>query len=57
MNLIQARHAKTAGVSFVGITATAAVNPSGAAAPLDETGYAAVADRCCQAEMQVFIIS
>lgn len=33
----------------------AKVNPSGAAAPLDETGYAAVADRCCQAEMKVFI--
>merc|ERR1719359_1217805 len=31
------------------------VNPSGAAAPLDEVGYAAVSDRCCQAEMKVFI--
>jgi len=31
------------------------VNPSGAAAPLDEVGYSAVADRCCQAEMMVFI--
>lgn len=31
------------------------VNPSGAAAPLDETGYSAVADRCCQAEMSQFI--
>jgi len=35
--------------------AGARVNPSGAAAPLDETGYAAVADRCCQAEMKQFI--
>jgi len=32
-----------------------ATNPSGAAAPLDEVGYAAVADRCCQAEMSEFI--
>jgi len=32
-----------------------AVNPSGAAAPLDQTGYAAVADRCCQEEMKQFI--
>jgi len=31
------------------------VNPSGAAAPLDEVGYSAVADRCCQAEMKQFI--
>jgi hypothetical protein len=31
------------------------VNPSGAAAPLNEEGYSAVADRCCQAEMEVFI--
>merc|ERR1711865_1044891 len=31
------------------------VNPSGAAAPLNEVGYSAVADRCCQAEMMVFI--
>lgn len=31
------------------------VNPSGAEAPLDETGYSAVADRCCQAEMKQFI--
>jgi len=55
MNLIQARHAKTAGASFSNLKVTAAVNPSGAAAPLDETGYAAVADRCCQAEMMTFI--
>merc|ERR1719181_2701650 len=33
----------------------ARVNPSGAAAPLDENGYAAVADRCCQAEMEAFM--
>jgi len=31
------------------------INPSGAAAPLNEDGYAAVADRCCQAEMVEFI--
>jgi hypothetical protein len=31
------------------------INPSGAAAPLTEDGYAAVADRCCQAEMMEFI--
>merc|ERR1719504_514342 len=31
------------------------LNPSGAAAPLTEEGYSAVADRCCQAEMQEFI--
>lgn len=30
-------------------------NPSGAAAPLNEEGYSAVADRCCLAEMKVFI--
>jgi len=32
-----------------------ATNPSGAGAPLNEEGYFAVADRCCQAEMKVFI--
>jgi len=31
------------------------LNPSGAAAPLNEEGYSAVADRCCSAEMMVFI--
>lgn len=31
------------------------LNPSGAAAPLNEEGYSAVADRCCSAEMIVFI--
>merc|ERR1719389_1562964 len=31
------------------------MNPSGAAAPLDENGYASVADCCCQAEMEEFI--
>jgi hypothetical protein len=30
------------------------VNPSGAAASLDQTGYVAVADRCCQSEMIEF---
>jgi len=33
----------------------AGLNPSGAAAPLTEEGYSAVADRCCQAEMQEYI--
>jgi len=33
----------------------AKTNPSGAAAPLNEEGYSAVADRCCEAEMKVFI--
>merc|ERR1719375_1736486 len=31
------------------------MNPSGAAAPLTADGYSAVADRCCQAEMEQFI--
>jgi hypothetical protein len=31
------------------------VNPSGAAAPLTNEGYLAVADRCCQIEMKQFI--
>jgi len=31
------------------------INPSGAAAPLTNEGYLAVADRCCQAEMKQFI--
>jgi len=31
------------------------INPSGAAATLDQTGYVAVADRCCQSEMIEFI--
>jgi len=35
--------------------ASAGTNPSGAAAPLTQEGYAAVADRCCQAEMEQFI--
>jgi len=30
-------------------------NPSGASAPLDQAGYEAVADRCCQQEMREFI--
>jgi len=33
---------------------TPGVNPSGAAASLDQTGYVAVADRCCQSEMIEF---
>lgn len=44
-SLLQARRA----------VAKAGINPSGAAAPLDEAGYSAVADRCCQEEMKVFI--
>jgi hypothetical protein len=32
-----------------------ATNPSGASAPLDEIGYSAVVDRCCQTEMRQFI--
>merc|ERR1719197_1832296 len=46
------------GVNVINETSTKGqfgVNPSGAAAPLDETGYSAVADRCCQEEMKVFI--
>ena len=35
--------------------ASLGTDPSGAAAPLNEVGYAAVADRCCQAEMKQFI--
>lgn len=31
------------------------LNPSGAAAPLTNEGYLAVADRCCRAEMKEFI--
>lgn len=31
------------------------VNPSGAAAPLDQAGYAAVANGCCHSEMKEFI--
>jgi len=33
----------------------ASAGPSGAAAPLTQEGYAAVADCCCQAEMEQFI--
>lgn len=42
-------------ISAVGIETHVGINPSGAAAPLNEDGYGAVADRCCQAEMQEFI--
>lgn len=38
-----------------GSKSASSTNPSGAAAPLDEEGYSAVADRCCQAEMRQFI--
>lgn len=37
------------------VNISAGINPSGAAAPLSQEGYAAVADRCCQAEMEQFI--
>jgi len=40
---------------FFSNSTSSRVNPSGAAAPLSEEGYSAVADRCCQAEMKVFI--
>jgi len=53
LNLIQAHRSKSGLV--INTTSSIRVNPSGAAAPLDEAGYTAVADRCCQAEMQVFI--
>lgn len=53
-SLLQAR-SRGLSLNAVKFALNATVNPSGAAAPLDETGYAAVADRCCQAEMQVFI--
>jgi len=64
--LLQARHDATlsdAGLLEEGASkriktaanSTAAVNPSGAAAPLDETGYSAVADRCCLEEVKQFV--
>jgi hypothetical protein len=37
------------------ISQPSGINPSGAAASLDQTGYVAVADRCCQSEMIEFI--
>jgi len=50
--LLQARQDRSKSTGTKEIMGT---NPSGAAAPLDEDGYSSVADRCCQAEMQVFI--
>jgi len=50
--LLQARRDRSTSIDTKEILST---NPSGAAAPLDEEGYSTVADRCCQAEMQVFI--
>lgn len=55
-SLLQAHQASRSKGSIATIAATSAgINPSGAAAPLDQSGYGAVADRCCQAEMQQFI--
>merc|ERR1719453_1528133 len=51
--LLQTKHNRTR--SAVTDSITAAINPSGSAAPLTQEGYAAVADRCCQAEMIQFI--
>jgi len=42
-------------VVLASLSGTSGINPSGAAATLDEVGYGAVADRCCQAEMMQFI--
>lgn len=53
VSLLQARHAKSGG--SITKQSRLTVNPSGAAAPLDDIGYHAVADRCCQAEMKTFI--
>jgi len=64
--LLQARHdavPSDAGLLEEGVSKraktaanfTVAVNPSGAAAPLDETGYSAVADRCCLEEVKQFV--
>jgi len=56
--LLQKKHVVKSHSSLVleqGSKVASNVNPSGAAAPLDEDGYAAVADRCCQAEMVEFI--
>merc|ERR1719198_2098409 len=47
--------AQRAGASNLERDAKQRTNPSGAAAPLNEEGYSAVADRCCIAEMKVFI--
>jgi len=56
MSLLQARHARSAGtIHRATPQSRLTVNPSGAAAPLDDIGYHAVADRCCQAEMKEFI--
>lgn len=56
LNLLQAHHANGASTIHTATTQSRLRgNPSGAAAPLDEIGYAAVADRCCQAEMKEFI--
>lgn len=41
--------------SFLSESARVGINPSGAAAPLSEAGYLAVASRCCQAEMRQLI--
>jgi len=51
--LLQAHRAVALHTSKLGYASQ--VNPSGSAAPLDEVGYSAVADQCCQAEMKQFI--
>lgn len=60
--LLQAAHMvarsppqKDVNATLLASSAELGINPSGAAAPLTEDGYAAVADRCCQAEMTQFI--
>jgi len=49
----EGRQNKTSPAQMQNLTASqpTGVNPSGAAATLDEVGYASVADRCCQSEM------
>lgn len=56
--LLQVRRAESAQSSMIledTSRLASSTNPSGAAAPLDEVGYSAVADRCCQAEMREFM--
>jgi hypothetical protein len=55
-SLLQAKKANVSKTSIADtVNASAVINPSGAAAPLNQDGYGAVADRCCQAEMREFI--
>lgn len=59
--LLQTTRKHSSSASLAGLakhnqsTAKLAINPSGAAAPLTNDGYLAVADRCCQGEMIQFI--